>query len=166
MSDELQQTETAGGSQSRRYTGRRTPSRLTTVFDRYESPLYFVTLCTAERRKTLANEEVHAAFKEFAEKGRERGIAVGRYVIMPDHVHLFVAGGREFDLGTWVRLLKSALGMPAGAWQRGFFDHLLRHDESYGEKWDYVRQNPMRAGLVRRAEDWPHQGEVVAIDRA
>jgi REP element-mobilizing transposase RayT len=106
------------------------------------------------------------AFKEFAEKGRERGIAVGRYVIMPDHLHLFVAGGREFDLGTWVRFLKSALGLPVGAWQRGFFDHLLRHEESYGEKWEYVRQNPVRTGLVRQAADWPCQGEVVAIDRA
>jgi putative transposase len=51
-------------------------------------------------------------------------------------------------------------------WQPGFFDHLLRNDESYSQKWEYVRLNPVRAGLVKRADEWPHQGEFVAIDRA
>jgi len=51
-------------------------------------------------------------------------------------------------------------------WQEGFFDHVLRSDESYAEKWNYVRQNPVRAGLVARAEEWPYQGEIVYIDRA
>ena len=48
----------------------------------------------------------------------------------------------------------------------GIFDHVLRNDESYGEKWKYVRENPVRAGLVSRADAWPYQGEFVFIDRA
>ncbi len=48
----------------------------------------------------------------------------------------------------------------------GFFDHLLRNDESYAQKWEYVRQNSVRAGLVESPEDWPYQGEIVYIDRA
>ena len=50
------------------------------------------------------------------------------------------------------------LGVTAPGWQAGVFDHLLRSDESYAEKWLYVRENPVRAGLVARAEDWPYQG--------
>jgi len=50
-------------------------------------------------------------------------------------------------------------------WQRGFFDHLLRSEESYGQKWNYVRENPVRAGLVARVEDWRFAGEVVIIHR-
>jgi len=45
-------------------------------------------------------------------------------------------------------------------WQREFFDHVLRSEESYAEKWEYMRQNPVRAGLAMSAEDWPFQGEV------
>jgi hypothetical protein len=45
-------------------------------------------------------------------------------------------------------------------------DHLLRSDESYAEKWNYVRENPVRAGLAQSAEDWPYAGEIVVIDRA
>src|SRR4029077_13534604 len=51
-------------------------------------------------------------------------------------------------------------------WQPGFFDHVLRNDESYSQKWEYVRENPVRAGLVVRADEWPYQGELVVIDRA
>jgi Transposase IS200 like. len=88
---------------------------------------------------------VHAALVAFAsEASSQHKIAVGRYVIMPDHVHLFVRGSDDFQLGPWVGRLKQALAkhiVPAGTppiWQRGFFDHLLRSDESYGQKWIYV----------------------------
>jgi REP element-mobilizing transposase RayT len=42
-------------------------------------------------------------------------------------------------------------------WQEGCFDRLLRSDESLSEKWEYLRQNPVRAGLVANPEDWPFQ---------
>ncbi|MDQ3117014.1 MAG: hypothetical protein M3Q86_10470 [Verrucomicrobiota bacterium] len=45
-------------------------------------------------------------------------------------------------------------------WQEEFFDHVLRSDESYAEKWEYVRENPTRAGLVEKSDDWPWQGEI------
>jgi len=45
-------------------------------------------------------------------------------------------------------------------WQREFFDHVLRSSESYAEKWNYVFDNPVRAGLVTTADNWPYAGEV------
>src|SRR5213080_558042 len=82
------------------------PPRLDRIFQRYDPPLFFVTFCTAGRRKILANAFVHDAFMDYAKKALGHNIAVGRYVVMPDHVHLFVEGGRDFDLGPWVRGLK------------------------------------------------------------
>jgi putative transposase len=49
-------------------------------------------------------------------------------------------------------------------WQREFFDHLLRSSESYGEKWNYVRDNPVRAGLVTSVEGRPHAGELERLE--
>ena len=43
-----------------------------------------------------------------------------------------------------------------GAFQPGGFHHRLRDAESYAQKWQYVRENPVRQGLVERAEDWPY----------
>jgi putative transposase len=139
------------------------------------SPLYFVAFCTHHRRSCLACDEIHDALVLFAERAeRDFNIAVGRYVIMLDHIHLFVCGDLNFILGRWVGTLKQTLAKAGHfskssfgqIWQEGFFDHVLRNDESYAQKWNYVRENPVRAGLVQLAEDWPHQGEIVHIDRA
>jgi putative transposase len=92
---------------------------------------------------------------------------------MPDHLHIFVCGADDFQLGRWIGILKQSLakqidgsGATSLIWQRGFFDHLLRTDESYAQKWNYVRENPVRAGLVENSDDWPYSGEIVVIDRA
>jgi putative transposase len=45
-------------------------------------------------------------------------------------------------------------------WQEEFFDHVLRSSESYSQKWDYVKENPVRAGLVKSSKEWPWQGEI------
>jgi len=149
------------------------PPRLSQIFQSYGAPLFFVTICTFHRRKIPSLEAAHNALVLYGIRGtREFNVALGRYVIMPDHLHLFVRGDQNFVLATWVKGLKRGilLGLPAKSegsfWQPGFFDHVLRNDESYAQKWEYVQQNPVRAGLVRSAEDWPYQGEIVRIDRA
>jgi putative transposase len=147
------------------------PPRLTRLF--WNNPVFFITVCTERRRQVLATALVHEAFARFAERAHaDHDIAVGRYVIMPDHVHLFVSGPENFELGRWMGALKQCLEKQilctrstGPLWQRGFFDHVLRNDESYGEKWNYVRDNPVRAGLVPDADDWPYAGEIVRIDR-
>jgi putative transposase len=134
-------------------------------------PFYFITFNTHQRRKGLATDAVHDAFRKFAERAHaEHGVAVGRYVLMPDHMHLFVALPADARLAPWVKALKAVLGkvLSAGGltrphWQHGFFDHVLRGSESYSLKWDYVRMNPMRAGLVMEPEDWPYQGEIIQL---
>jgi len=54
----------------------------------------------------LANTRAHRAFIDYEERGLDHNVAVWRYVLMPDHIHFFVAGDHEFDLGMWVRGLK------------------------------------------------------------
>jgi REP element-mobilizing transposase RayT len=145
-----------------------TPPRLPRIFAAYDPPVYFVTFNTHNRRKLLANEKLHSAFVEFAQDAGQRGICVGRYVIMPDHFHLFVRGSLDFSLAQWVRVLKRTLSKAIMAapphWQQGFFDHLIRHSESYAEKWEYVRQNPARAGLVTKGDEWQWQGEIARLE--
>src|SRR6266566_2769969 len=134
-------------------------------------PIYFVTCCTFRRRAILANMRVHTAFVNFAESAQTNfAIAVGRYVILPDHLHLFVTGMPGLSLGKWVGALKRFLAKAVGptnsqdpVWQRGFFDHVLRSAESYSQKWDYICENPVRGGLVTNASEWPFAGEIVTI---
>ncbi len=143
------------------------PHRLPEIFQSYNAPLYFVTFCTAQRKPILATDLVHQKLYDYAEKAIPRGVAIGRYVIMPDHIHCFIRMAPEHTLGTTVRMMKralsSAIAEPGPHWQPGFFDHLLRHSESYSEKWNYVRANPVRAGFVDCPDAWPYQGEGVDI---
>jgi REP element-mobilizing transposase RayT len=144
------------------------PHRLDLIY--FRSPLYFVTFCTRNRTKIPSLDLVQAVVENYGRLGiLNFHVAIGRYVIMPDHMHLFVRGGHSFVLSTWIGGLKRAISVALESpklWQPGFFDHILRSDESYGEKWKYVRQNPVRAGLVKSANDWPYEGEIALIDRA
>jgi REP element-mobilizing transposase RayT len=143
------------------------PRRLDLIY--INQPLYFVTFATRDRKSIASLDRVQLVLERYAHCAiTQFNVAIGRYVIMPDHVHLFVRGGRDFTLSSWIGGLKRAISVALGAsrlWQPGFFDHILRSDESYGEKWNYVRDNPVRAGLVESADDWPYQGEIVVIDR-
>ena len=133
-----------------------------------ENPVFFVTFCTEARHAILASHNIHEAFLEFCRRALERGVFVGRYVLMPDHIHLFVkVPPPSGQLSDWIRSLKNSLSkvlrgesIPAPHWQKGFFDHVIRSHESYDAKSVYVRENPVRAGLVRKAEEWPYAGEL------
>jgi len=148
----------------------RRPPRLGRLFDNVR-PLYFITFNTYRRQCMLARDEVHETFCIFSLRAQRYDVAVGRYVIMPDHVHLFVALPIDgVALPRWVQSLHNVIGKKLGQlgiskphWQEGFFDHLLRSHESYSLKWEYVRMNPVRAKLCDRPESWPYQGEIVRI---
>jgi len=136
-----------------------------------DCPIYYLTLVAHDRKALFASRSLHAAFIAFAEEATHHGVAVGRYVLMPDHIHLFAAFGLDSpNISAWVKSLKNALSkylrsndIPGPHWHKGFFDHILRSEESYDQKWEYVRLNPVRAGLVNLAEDWECQGEILPL---
>jgi putative transposase len=136
-----------------------------------DSPAYYLTACVERKRTLLANTQIHEAFIGFAEEAARREVYVGRYTIMPDHVHLFAAlSPRAPALSKWMKALKGTLSevlrelkVTGPYWEKGFFDHVLRSEESYAQKWLYVRENPVRGGLVAKSEDWPFQGELFSL---
>ncbi len=186
--------------------------------------LLYVTIVTANRIPVLACVAVVECI--LAAWAAATDWLVGRYVIMPDHIHFFCApasyppsnfhrwmkrwkslatlairrsGGSQFiatetaDATSCVppELAHATLGSPAGGsqlaatatrgaattdarqrvpprnpplWQRDCWDRQLRTGESYTQKWEYVRNNPVRKGLVANADDWPYQGELNVLE--
>lgn len=146
---------------------RRYPAHLPVLSVGNRSVLVFLTVCTKDRRKVLATPEVHEILGD--KWGQADAWAVGRYVVMPDHVHLFCAPvNPDFTLGQWVAFWKHAVTKEmhrrefceGELWQRDHWDTQLRQGDSYQEKWEYVRSNPVRAGLAGQADEWPYQGEI------
>jgi REP element-mobilizing transposase RayT len=149
---------------------RKRPAHLPVLECFNRSNIIFVTVCTKDRRPLLANAAAHKIL--LASWAAASFFRVGRYVLMPDHVHLFCAPAANpvESLARWVRMWKSlsAKNWPAAPgvklWQREFWDRQLRTGDSYSAKWEYVRQNPVRAGLARKPEDWPFQGEIHVLE--
>ena len=140
------------------------------MHERHNEPIIvFLTVCTKDRKKILAAAEIHEHL--IASWREARSWLVGRYVIMPDHVHLFCAPAdlHPKPLLQWVSFWKSRSAQywprpnELPVWQRHFWDTQLRRHQNYDEKWDYVAQNPLRAGLVKREDRWPYQGELNAL---
>jgi REP element-mobilizing transposase RayT len=141
-----------------------------------DHPIYFITTCTVRRRPILATHEVAAIMIDEWRNAHDRhGWALGRYVIMPDHVHFFCRA--ELDskalpvfMQRWKewtsKQVARDLKVSGRVWQPrklSGFDHVLRSSESYSQKWDYVKENPVRAGLVQKSDDWPFQGGIESL---
>ena len=151
---------------------RRSPAfrRLAHLSSFRNNPIVFFTACTCHRRKILASTQCEEILREIWQRSAEHdGWWVGSYVVMPDHVHFFARpAGNARPKAEWVGMWKSVssrriattLAIEPPIWQADYFDRYLRSSESYSEKWHYVEQNPVRAGLVARVEDWAHHGTV------
>jgi hypothetical protein len=70
----------------------------------------------------------------------------------------------QIAISVWMKSLKNTIsktlrenGVAPPHWQK-------RSSESYSEKWNYFRENPVRAGLVASAEDWPYVGEIFTVE--
>ena len=128
--------------------------------------IVFVTVCTKDRKNILASDAIHRHLVDIWSGSKQW--LVGKYVILPDHIHLFCAPAQyeAENVRDWVKYWKavSALHWPIEIdkpiWQSQAWDTQLRKGDSYSEKWRYVQNNPVRHRLVDNARDWPYQGEL------
>jgi putative transposase len=143
---------------------RKHPPHLTPL-DR-DPVILLLTICTKNRKKILAHERVHQLIRQ--SWALCDGYSVGRYVIMPEHIHAFVGEGglARYRLENWIAAWKSFVSRrwpnvnEKPIWQRSFWDRQIRSSDEYDQKWLYVRNNPVRHGLVENADDWPFQGAI------
>jgi putative transposase len=131
-------------------------------------PIVFLTAVTHRRQSVLACDIAHTILREiWANSPEFDGWTVGRYVLMPDHTHLFARAAPDAKpLAGWIqgwkslsgRRIAAALKMSPPLWQKNYFDRYLRSADNYGEKWAYVLANPVRKGLARGPDEWRWQG--------
>ncbi len=122
-----------------------------------EDEIFFITICCQPRGKNqLCNLKIARAIFDSVEFRNQNAIWYAHAVcLMPDHLHALIsfpyARPMKQMIADWKRFLATKLKVE---WQRDFFDHRLRKDESFQEKADYIRTNPARAGLISASEDW------------
>jgi REP element-mobilizing transposase RayT len=125
-----------------------------------QKEIYFITInCAVRGSNQLALPQVAHPLFETVEHRQQNGLWWPHlFLVMPDHVHALISfppSGKPLQsvISKWKEWTAKQLGI---VWQRDFFEHRLRREESRREKADYILNNPVRKGLVSRAEDWPY----------
>jgi REP element-mobilizing transposase RayT len=124
-----------------------------------QKEIYFITINCRERFKNQLALPVPAGrvFDSIRHRQEKSLWWPYLFLLMPDHLHAllsFPPSGKPLQLVVrkWKEWTAKDLGI---VWQRDFFEHRLRNDESRREKADYILLNPVRQKLVSRAEEWP-----------
>jgi putative transposase len=124
--------------------------------------VYFLTLCTHGKQ---AYFHKHQVAQYIADEIKHRAYNTGEiiifaYCIMPDHLHLLFKLNNEYGktLQTWIAAFKrytarllNQLENITPLWQKNFYEHVVRTDESMKEIAKYIIYNPIRKNMV---SDW------------
>jgi putative transposase len=126
----------------------------------------FITICTADKKPFFMDAGIAGAIVDCMEYRRKcNEIILFCYCIMPDHVHMLLslAPGYSKGLIDWVsgfkRYIANEIKKSHGItslWQKNFYDHVVRNDESLIGVAEYIVNNPLRKGLVSEWTEYPY----------
>jgi putative transposase len=128
--------------------------------------LYFVTVCTSQRRRLFTSAELcSAVIKVLRRAATDTAFLVHAYCLTPDHVHVLTEGTESDShlqklVSRWKQITayRHRDGDEIGLWQKGFFDCILRKSSDVDTVAWYIWMNPVRAGIAPRPEDHPYSG--------
>jgi putative transposase len=134
------------------------------------SAVYFLTCCTQWRRQDLTTGPIATSLLATVRAADwSRDTRTFAFTVMPDHCHWLFELGWRLALGRVIAKLKVTTGTILGErgmeWQRDFYEHHLRPDETPEDYALYIFLNPYRAGLIDAQTPWPHwwSGEPTAL---
>ena len=124
---------------------------------------FFVTTVTWQRRPIFRNEFraklLLDVFLHYRQQGR---ILLHEFVIMPDHLHLLLTPAPSRSLERAIQFIKGGYSYRLGKsykipiWQQSFTNYRIRNQVEYANYRSCIHNNPVRAGLVERPEDYPY----------
>jgi putative transposase len=124
---------------------------------------FFITCRLLPCRGRLAEAEFEWLARVVRERREKHKFLLTAWVFLPDHWHAILFPRFPLTISRVMESIKVGSTHRINAarrewgllWQPRFFDRALRSVKEYDEKVEYIHLNPVRAGLVKRAEDWP-----------
>jgi putative transposase len=128
----------------------------------FGSNVYFVTASTWGHRSLFQTERMARLFIDtMFHYRRKRKFLLHEFVLMPTHFHLLLTPSgvaleraMQFIKGGLSYRTKKELALNIEVWERGYIDHRIRDANDYVRHVEYIRQNPVEAKIVVRAEDY------------
>jgi len=126
------------------------------------------TACVIDRQVIFDSDDVVTAFVGMLTGALAKfACSSPVYCFMPDHLHVIIQGTTErSDTRAAMSAFKQSSGLwlkshrPDRAWQKDFWDHVIRCNEDLGAQVRYVAENPVRRGLVANWWDYPYTGAI------
>ena len=127
---------------------------------------YFLTICTHERvQRFTSDDDVRLVHEQILKAATEEEFELTAYCYMPDHWHTLVTGLTESaDLQRFGNSAKQRSGWHFSRarkqqlWQHGYYERVLRDDETTPAVIEYIVNNPVRAKLANRPLDYLYWG--------
>ena len=126
---------------------------------------YFITACAHMQQNLFQRDQVAELMVATFFKYRDAGeFDLHEYVVMPNHIHLLLSIDDQQRLSRVIQLIKGGFshclrenGIAFRAvWEQRYYERRVRDENELAEFSHYIRQNPVRKGLVERAEDYPY----------
>jgi REP-associated tyrosine transposase len=124
---------------------------------------YFVTASAYDKERLLQSDRMAQLLIDVLYRYREQHkYLLHEFVVMPNHFHLLVTPGQTLERalqlvkGGFSFRAKRGIGISGEIWQTSFYDRRVRESAEYEKMKIYIHQNPVRARLVERAEDYPY----------
>ena len=125
--------------------------------------VYFITASTFQKQKLFQSERFSLPFIDNLLRYRlERKYLLHEFVVMPNHFHLLITPTLTLERamqvikGGFSYRARKELGFAAEIWQPSYFDRRVRDVDEYFSFKYYIRQNPVKKGLVRVPEEYPY----------
>ncbi|PIS26033.1 MAG: hypothetical protein COT45_01320 [bacterium (Candidatus Stahlbacteria) CG08_land_8_20_14_0_20_40_26] len=162
-------------------------------FDYCEARPYFITICTKDKIPYFENQKIAKKVIEcLLSERKQMGYLIFAYCLMPDHLHILLMpdSAQQSDrtrrdraspcpkkvypgpisISQFIGAFKSKSTHlfwkckgTGKLWQGRFYDHIVRSNENLVKTADYILQNPVRKGIVERANAYPYSGLVDEI---
>jgi len=131
-------------------------------FDYSAQRAYFITIVARDRESVFLNNPFARDVINILLKLRQSiGFNLYAYCLMPNHFHAVIGcadSGKSLSeiCGSFKSITNRAFWKyrTGKLWQRQFYDHIIRNEQDFSETVHYVKQNPVRKGLVENWEDW------------
>jgi putative transposase len=125
-----------------------------------ETRTYLITAVTAERRSIFQVAATAELLKQTIFDYRSQGKFLAHaFVIMPDHLHVLITPAPDVSLEKAMQFIKGGfsfrLKSKLDVWMRSFNESQILTAEKFANCVRYIKENPVRRGLVARPEEYP-----------
>jgi putative transposase len=123
-----------------------------------EGVIYFVTTRLKEKGRVLTDYEAEVVQKTILDLVEQNKLRLYAYVVMPNHLHVLLKPIKE-GISKTIQLIKGRASRQINEgnfWQKVFFDFTIFTEKKFKEKFNYIHFNPVKWGLVERAEDYKY----------